>query len=141
MYIFLHEMEDGAISSRDLTMTFTTFVMFDMFNALVCRHNSRIVFELQWGSNKAFLLALLFSLTGQFLVIYCPPLQKVFRTVALSLEDIMFVILMASSMIIVDSIRKKCFPNIFTEILPEQQRINKAKLGIVKDMENMALMV
>jgi Ca2+-transporting ATPase len=30
-------MEDGVVSSRDRTMTFTTFVMFDMFNALACR--------------------------------------------------------------------------------------------------------
>ena len=83
MYIFIHEMEDGAISARDLTMTFTTFVMFDMFNALVCRHNSRSIHEVSWSSNRAFLMALTFSLAGQFLVVYFPPLQKVFRTVSL----------------------------------------------------------
>ena len=41
------------------------------------RHNSRPVYELSWNSNKAFLLAAAFSLGGQFLVIYFPPLQKV----------------------------------------------------------------
>jgi len=117
MYIFIHEMEDGAISARDLTMTFTTFVMFDMFNALVCRHNTRPVYELSWSSNTAFLLALAFSLIGQFMVVYFPPLQNVFRTVPLSFEDIFFVVFMTSSMIVVDTIRKKFFPQLFTEQL------------------------
>ncbi len=80
-YVFIHEMEDGAISSRDLTMTFTTFVLFDMFNALTCRHNTKTIFEVPWNSNPAFLAAAAFSLLGQLLVIYFPPLQRVFRTV------------------------------------------------------------
>jgi hypothetical protein len=44
LYVFVSEMKDGGVSKRDTTMTFTTFVMFDMFNALCCRHNSRPVF-------------------------------------------------------------------------------------------------
>lgn len=33
MYVFIHELGDGGeVTARDLTMTFTTFVMFDMFN-------------------------------------------------------------------------------------------------------------
>lgn len=117
MYVFLHEMEDGIVSSRDLTMTFTTFVMFDMFNALSCRHNTRPVFELAWNSNPAFLAAFLMSIFGQLLVVYFPPLQKVFRTEALSLEDLFFVFVLSSSMIVVDYIRKRCFAQYFTEVL------------------------
>ncbi len=118
MYVFLHEMEDGAVSSRDLTMTFTTFVMFDMFNSLVCRHNSKPVFELAWNSNSAYLLAAAFSLVGQAMVVYFPPLQTVFRTVALSFTDIFFVVALASTMLLVDYVRKRYFAHIFTEVLP-----------------------
>lgn len=118
MYVFLHEMEDGEISSRDLTMTFTTFVMFDMFNALACRHNSKSLLDINpISSNKFFIAALLFSLIGQFLVVYFPPLQNVFRTEALSLNDLIFVISLASTMVILDTIRKKYFAKYFTEIL------------------------
>ena len=117
-------MKDGKISSRDRTMTFTTFVMFDMFNSLACRHNSRSVLELNWDSNKAFLLALAFSLIGQLLVLYFPPLQKVFRTVGLSFGDLIFVIILSSSMLVLDTIRKKYFQSLFTEILPNE-RSNK----------------
>jgi Ca2+-transporting ATPase len=120
MYIFIHEMEDGEISSRDRTMTFTTFVMFDMFNALACRHNNKSVFEISLTSNPAFLIALAFSLGGQLLVLYFPPLQGVFRTIPLLGEDMLFVIAMSSSMIVLDTVRKKYFPKIFTEVMPSR---------------------
>ena len=35
--ISLSQMQDGLITPRDTTMTFTCFVLFDMFNALTCR--------------------------------------------------------------------------------------------------------
>ena len=34
-------MEDGVVTHRDTTMTFTCFVFFDMFNALACRSQVR----------------------------------------------------------------------------------------------------
>jgi len=58
MYVFIHELGDGGeVTARDLTMTFTTFVMFDMFNAYACRHNNKSIFDISWNSNKAFLVA------------------------------------------------------------------------------------
>lgn len=127
--VFLFEMEDGKVSSRDRTMTFTTFVMFDMFNALACRHNNRPVFELSWNSNKAFLLAMAFSLLGQTAVLYFPPLQKVFRTVSLSFTDLIFVVILTSSMLVLDTVRKEYFPSIFTEVLSSDSfRNDKGKV-------------
>lgn len=117
-YVFIHEMEDGAISSRDLTMTFTTFVLFDMFNSLTCRHNTKTVFEIPWNSNPAFLAAAAFSLLGQLLVIYFPPLQKIFRTVSLSFVDILFMVFLASTMVLLDVVRKKLLPRYFSESSP-----------------------
>ena len=46
MYVFIKEMTDGVITARDTTMTFTCFVLFDMFNALSCRHYSKLI--LNW---------------------------------------------------------------------------------------------
>ena len=109
------ELEDGEVSMRDTSMTFTTFVLFDLFNALACRHNSRPVYELKWNSNTAFLAAVLLSIVGQVMVIYFEPLQRVFRTVSLSLNDIMFIVGLSSTMLLLDTIRKKCFPATFTE--------------------------
>lgn len=115
-YVFFHEMEDGGISKRDLTMTFTAFVMFDMFNSFVCRHNSRPFYELPWTTNRAYLLAASFSLLGQVMVVYFPPLQRVFRTVPLTAEDLFFIVVLTSSILLLDTIRKKYFKHIFTEM-------------------------
>jgi Ca2+-transporting ATPase len=118
MSVFIYEMEDGTISSRDLTMTFTTFIMFDMFNALTCRHNTKSLFEISWVSNQAFLLAAAFSFGGQLLVLYFSPLQNVFKTTSLSMMDMIFVTLLASTMLLLDTVRKRHFPSVFTEVLP-----------------------
>jgi Ca2+-transporting ATPase len=139
MWIFLREMRDGEeAGSRDLTMTFTTFVMFDMFNALVCRHNSKVLTDIPLTSNRAFLAAVTFSIFGQIMVVYFPPLQKVFRTVALSLSDIILVVCLSSTMLVLDFIRKKYFAKYFTELLPHElsaaDRI-KDKGGDKKDRE------
>lgn len=116
MFVFLTEMEnDLEVSNRDLTMTFTTFVMFDMFNALACRHNSRPITELSMTSNPAFLLAVLFSVGGQMAVVYVPALQRVFRTVPLDWFDLLFVLGLSSTMLILDTVRKAFFLDTFTE--------------------------
>ena len=83
LYVFWSESGD-ATSTRDTTMTFTTFVFFDMFNALSCRSPDRSVFELGLTSNVPFLYAVGGSLIGQMCVVFFPPLQSVFQTEALS---------------------------------------------------------
>lgn len=100
---------DGLITARDTTMTFTCFVFFDMFNALSCRSQvcfqkimdnkihvivtnilvnlqTKSVFTIGLCKNKMFLVAVTLSVVGQMLVIYFPPLQKVFQTEALTLQ-------------------------------------------------------
>lgn len=76
LYVYWKEMgHDGVVSRRDTTMTFTTFVMFDMFNAMACRHAEKPVIHLHPLSNIPLVLALGGSILGQLLVIYFPPLQ------------------------------------------------------------------
>lgn len=55
-----------------------------------------------------FLYAVGGSLIGQMMVIYFPPLQSVFQTEALYLIDILLLISIASTVFIVDEIRKLC---------------------------------
>lgn len=76
-------MADGQVTPRDTTMTFTTFVFFDMWNAMACRHSLKSVFELGLFSNTMLCFAISGSVLGQLAVIYLPPLQKIFQTEAL----------------------------------------------------------
>ena len=46
LFVFWYELADGVVTDRDTTMTFTTFVMFDMFNALSCRSQEKSVFQI-----------------------------------------------------------------------------------------------
>jgi len=109
MMIYIHEMaDDNVVTARDTTMTFTCFVFFDMFNALSCRSEAKSIVRGQIGlfSNKMFNVAVAGSLIGQFAVIYLPPLQRVFQTEALGLFDILGLILLTSSVLWADEIRK-----------------------------------
>jgi len=101
-------------TARDTTMTFTCFVFFDMFNALSCRSQvgfyifisnliiekrllqfknirlfqTKSIFTIGLWSNKMFLVAVTLSVIGQMLVIYFPPLQRIFQTEALTAKGI-----------------------------------------------------
>ncbi|CAO1440295.1 unnamed protein product [Diamesa serratosioi] len=108
LWVFQREMLDGSggKTKRDTTMTFTCFVLFDMFNALSCRSQTKSVFQIGLFSNKMFLFAVGFSLIGQLLVIYFPPLQMVFQTEALTGHDILFLLCLTSSVFIVSEFKK-----------------------------------
>lgn len=96
------------VTRRDTTMTFTTFVLFDMFNALSCRSESKSILfgELRIFGNKMFNYAVAGSLLGQACVIYLPFLQRVFQTEALGLWDLARLVAIASSVFWVDEGRK-----------------------------------
>lgn len=106
---YVHEMTtDGKISKRDTTMTFTCFVLFDMFNALSCRSEGKSVFRGEIGlfSNKMFNYAVAGSLVGQLMVIYFPLLQGIFQTEALGFFDLVRLICIASFVFWADEGRK-----------------------------------
>uniref|UniRef100_A0A803VB26 Calcium-transporting ATPase n=1 Tax=Ficedula albicollis TaxID=59894 RepID=A0A803VB26_FICAL len=107
LFVFWRELRDNVITPRDTTMTFTCFVFFDMFNALSSRSQTKSVFEIGLCSNKMFCYAVLGSIMGQLLVIYFPPLQKVFQTESLSVLDLLFLLGLTSSVCIVTELIKK----------------------------------
>lgn len=53
-----------------------------------------------------FLLAVGFSLVGQLMVIYFPPLQMVFQTEALTGWDLVFLVTLTSSVFVVSELKK-----------------------------------
>ncbi|KAI9824907.1 MAG: High affinity Ca2+/Mn2+ P-type ATPase-like protein [Thelocarpon impressellum] len=109
MATYVREMSiDGKVTARDTTMTFTCFVLFDMFNALTCRSEGKSVLrgELALLGNRMFNYAVAGSLAGQLAVIYLPPLQRIFQTEALGLLDLVGLAVLASSVFWVDEGRK-----------------------------------
>ncbi len=109
MAVYTHEMlDDGQVTRRDTTMTFTCFVLFDMFNALACRSESKSVLRGEVGllSNVLFNWAVAGSLMGQLAVVYFPWLQEVFQTEALGWRDLAGLMVLCSSVFWADEARK-----------------------------------
>merc|ERR1712176_480697 len=55
------------------------------------------------------------SVVGQLLVTYFRPLQEVFQTEALSVNDLFYIILLSSTVLWLDTLRKKIFPHWFND--------------------------
>lgn len=100
--------EDGTVTAYDTTMTFTCFVLFDMFNAMTCRSEAKSILRGEIGlfSNRMFNYAVAGSLAGQLAVIYIPFFQRIFQTEALSLVDIIYLLFLASFVLWIDEGRK-----------------------------------
>jgi Ca2+-transporting ATPase len=137
--VFANELDDGHVTRRDTTMTFMTFVNCDLLNAYTCRHSERPFYELNPFGNPAFLWAIGGSIIGQLLVIYFSPLQEVFQTEALSGSDLFYIILLSSSILWLDTIRKKFFSTWFSDVYhasPRAKKDDDAKMVKVRSWLN-----
>ncbi|XP_015729587.1 calcium-transporting ATPase type 2C member 2 isoform X2 [Coturnix japonica] len=108
LFVFWKENPTGGITPRTTTMTFTCFVFFDLFNALTCRSQTKLILEIGFFRNRMFLYSVLGSFLGQLAVIYVPPLQKIFQTENLGVLDLLFLTGLASSVFIVSELVKLC---------------------------------
>jgi Ca2+-transporting ATPase len=107
--VYIREMaDDRQVTARDTTMTFTCFVLFDMFNALTCRSEGKSLLRGEIGlfDNKMFNYAVSGSLIGQAAVVYVPFLQSIFQTEALGMLDWAQLLFMASFVLWADEARK-----------------------------------
>jgi P-type Ca2+ transporter type 2C len=128
--VFANELDDGAVTRRDTTMTFMTFVNCDLLNAYVCRSADHCFYELNFFSNPAFLWAVGGSILGQFLVVYWSPLQEVFQTEALSAKDLCYIIFLSSFVLWLDTLRKNFFHHIFSDGYNASPRTKKYENGM-----------
>ena len=106
LFVFQRELQDNKLTPRDTTMTFTCFVLFDLFNALSCRSQDKSIWEIGFCTNRLFIAAVALSVCGQLLVIFFPPLQWVFQTEALHFQDFAFLTGITSSVLIVSEVKK-----------------------------------
>ncbi|KAI9183152.1 High affinity Ca2+/Mn2+ P-type ATPase-like protein [Blastocladiella emersonii ATCC 22665] len=106
LFVYYMELVSGASTEHVTTMTFSIFVMYDMFNALSCRSLTKSIFEVGFLTNRMFNYALGFSLLGHLCVVYVPPFQRIFQTLPLSLADWALILSLASIVFWVDEMRK-----------------------------------
>ncbi|EKE19884.1 MAG: hypothetical protein ACD_8C00092G0006 [uncultured bacterium] len=88
------------------TISLTTLAVFQWFNAWNCRSSERSVFGMNPFSNKFLIGATFIVIFLQLMAVYNPFLQKVLRTVPLSGKDWIVIVLVATSILIVEELRK-----------------------------------
>ncbi|MBN1160120.1 MAG: HAD-IC family P-type ATPase, partial [Candidatus Diapherotrites archaeon] len=104
LLIFNTELMLGNGLERARTMVLTTAIMFELFRVFSCRidEQKNIWPKLSdFTANRMLLVAVAISFFMHLFVIYFPPLQVAFSTVALGMTDWIIVILMASTAFLV----------------------------------------
>ena len=89
-----------------LTLAFTTFVLFQFFNAFNARAEHGSVFNANFFNNGKLWLALATVLVLQAMAVHWPPAQSIFGTADLRLDDWLRATLVASSVLLLDEARK-----------------------------------
>ncbi len=104
--LFLFKGYYQADITRAWTISLTVLAVFQWFNAWNCRHESKSIFQLNPFSNKFLVGATLIVIILQLFAVYNPFMQKVLHTTSLSLQDWLLIIPIASSIVIVEEVRK-----------------------------------
>ena len=87
-------------------MTFIALAMFQTFNALNCRSNTSSLFRLKIFSNKSILIGVCISIILLILATILPFFQLTLGTSALSIIDWILIIIVSSTVLLADEIRK-----------------------------------
>ena len=95
------------------TIAFCTLVAFQWFNAFNARSDRLSIFKLGFWSNRWLLFGLSIGIVLQIMVVYAPPLQRLFYTTPLAAYEWGIVIGVAASILVAGEIRKAVAPHLF----------------------------
>lgn len=98
--VFLYQLNISHSEQKAMTVAFTLFVMYQLFNAYNRKANSE-------SSSKYLYLAILLSFVLQVLIIYIPQLQIIFRTTSINLVDWAMIIIVSFTIVIADKLMNK----------------------------------
>ena len=70
------------------------------------RSQDKLITEIGFFSNRVFCIAVVLSIVGQLAVIYFPPLQYIFQTEALALQDLLLLAGLSSSVFVISEAKK-----------------------------------
>ncbi len=100
--LFIYELNTGVgdVKTKAITIAFTVFVLYQLFNALNYRSSSKARNTMLW-------LSLIGSFILQVLVIYVPFLQTIFKTCAIGLFDWALIIIVSAIILVTDKIANR----------------------------------
>jgi Ca2+-transporting ATPase len=98
--LYYYELTTGASKISAMSVAFTVFVMYQIFNVFNCKAKGMF-------PNKTLIIAVIASFILQLGVIYLPYLQHIFRTTSISIIDWILIIIVASSIFLTEFISEK----------------------------------
>ena len=98
--LYYYELTSGASKISSMSVAFTVFVMYQIFNVFNCKAKGMF-------PNKTLIIAVAASFILQLGVIYLPYLQHIFRTTSISIMDWILIIIVASSIFLTEFISEK----------------------------------
>ena len=98
--VFAYELANNASEQKAMTVAFTLFVMYQLFNAYNRKSDSE-------ESSKYLYLAIALSFVLQLLIIYTPQLQMIFRTTSINMVEWAMIIIVSFTIIIADKLMTK----------------------------------
>ena len=102
--LFVYYLGDGLLKAQ--TVALTVLAAFQWFNAWNCRSEDRSLFRSDLFSNRALVAATIAIVTLQLGAIYLPFAHGVLHTTALSIRDWVIIIAVASTILLVEEVRK-----------------------------------
>lgn len=104
LFLFKEYFENDLVKAW--TISLTTLVIFQWFNAWNCQHESKSIFQMNPLSNKFLIAATCIVIFLQLLAIYNPVMQKLLHTAPLEVYEWLMILPIAASIIFVEEIRK-----------------------------------
>ena len=98
--VFSYQLSINSTESKAMTVAFTLFVMYQLFNAYNRKANSE-------KKSTYLYLAIILSFILQMLIIYLPQLQIIFRTTSIGMIDWVMIMAVAFTIIIAEKIMNK----------------------------------
>jgi Ca2+-transporting ATPase len=103
--LLFYELQTGT-SQHATTMAFTSFVLFQLFNVFNARSEKHSTFNHYFFTNRMLWLAIISVIVLQILVINWTPAQNIFKTTPLSQLDWLIAVAVASTILILEELRK-----------------------------------
>jgi P-type Ca2+ transporter type 2C len=91
--LYIYKLNSGATTIEAMTVAFTVFVMYQIFNVFNCKAKGKL-------PNKTLLIAVAASFLLQVCAIYVPFLQHIFKTTAITGLDWLMIVLVAFTIFI-----------------------------------------
>ena len=98
--VFSYELSTNAGKRKAMTVAFTLFVMYQLFNAYNRKADS-------YEKSTYLYMAIILSFALQLIIIYIPQLQIIFRTTSIDLIDWAMIIIVAFTIIIAEKLMRK----------------------------------